>query len=246
MDPKITAIVDQKKPLRTLVYDAIKAAIIYGELKPGERLRHESLAKQFNVSHTPVRQALERLVADGFADRVAYRGIRVVSLNEEEIAEVYTFRLLLEPIAIRLAAENISENTIEELSALIGKANLMVSLEQMNERREINRDFHEKIIKECGKLVLTRLIKLIWNRYQSYWIFYEGMFRQPEFVEKQYQQENAEHLAIINALAAHDSERAERLAYDHIQAFLTDYLIGLLGFPAELIGKVKGQMWPTI
>lgn len=246
MDPEILAIMDQRKPLRVLVYEAIKEGIIRGVFQPGDRLRHESLAKQLDVSHTPVRQALERLVAEGFADRVPYRGITVARINERELAEVYAFRLMLEPVAVRLAAQNMSERDIVELRRIIEEAKSLVSLDEMNERRRINRDFHNMIISACGRPTLIRILEHIWNRYQTYWLLYEGMFRQPEFLEKQYSQEVEEHLELLSAISDGNGYQAEKLAHDHIEAFLSEYLIGLLGFQSELIESARNDLWPAI
>jgi DNA-binding GntR family transcriptional regulator len=204
------------------------------------------LATQLDVSHTPIRQALERLVAEGFADRVPYRGITVAEIDEEEVAEVYAFRLLLEPVAVRLAAKNMPDDAVSTLSAQIARAESLVSLDEMNARREINTDFHKTIISSCGRPVLTRILEHVWNRYQSYWILYEGMFRQPEFLERQYKQEIEEHVELMKALQVRDSTGAEELAYNHIQAFLSDYLIGLLGFPAEVVAEAQAGIWPSI
>lgn len=246
MDPEILAIMNQRKPLRVLVYEAITEGIIRGVFQPGDRLRHEALAKQLDVSHTPVRQALERLVAEGFADRVPYRGITVARIDEREVAEVYAFRLMLEPVAVRLAAQRMSQKEISELKSVIENARSLVSLDEMNERRRINREFHNTIISACGSPTLLRILEHIWNRYQSYWILYEGMFREPEYLERQYSQEIEEHLELIQAISNGDAQRAEELAYDHIEAFLSEYLIDLLGFPRKLIEDARSELWPTI
>ena len=97
----------------------IRNMIISGEIQPGEWLRQEQLAQQLEVSYTPIRQALDWLVADGLAERVPHKGVRISEINENEIAEFYCLRLLLDPIVARLAANNISADQIERLRLIV-------------------------------------------------------------------------------------------------------------------------------
>src|SRR5512147_1733036 len=86
----------QKRPLKEDVFDALHEKIVSGKYKPGEWLRQDDIATQLGVSMTPVREALDLLVAAGLAERVPYRGVRVPQPSQEEIAESYAVRLLLE------------------------------------------------------------------------------------------------------------------------------------------------------
>lgn len=93
-------------PTRTgWVEDQLREAIFQGELLPGERLAVGALAKRFNVSLTPVREALQRLGAQGLIEVVPQRGARVALISEGEARELYEVRLLVEPQAVRLSVQ---------------------------------------------------------------------------------------------------------------------------------------------
>src|SRR3990172_10809125 len=87
------------KPLKEEIYDALHRQIIAGKYGPGDWLRQEDIASQMGVSMTPVREALDLLVAAGLAERVPYRGVRVLQLSTQEIIESYGLRIMLEPAA---------------------------------------------------------------------------------------------------------------------------------------------------
>ena len=85
----------QHKCKAELAHEAIRERILSGYFKPGDWLRQEESSQQLAVSYTPVREALDRLVADGLAERVPHRGVRVSIIDENDIAEVYCLRLYL-------------------------------------------------------------------------------------------------------------------------------------------------------
>src|SRR3990172_3951568 len=113
MKPSTAAV--HHKPIKEQVFEALHQRIIAGEYSPGEWLRQEDIASRMEVSMTPVREALDLLVSAGLAERVPYRGVRVLELSHREIVESYGMRLLLEGAAARAAATRISR---EQLRAL--------------------------------------------------------------------------------------------------------------------------------
>lgn len=118
MAKELRPIANERKSLAELAYEATREKILSGSFKPGDWLRQEGLSKQLAVSHTPVREALDRLVADGLAERVPGRGVRVSAIDVNDIAEVYCLRLHIEPITVRLTALNISsEEQMSEVAA---------------------------------------------------------------------------------------------------------------------------------
>src|SRR6266550_3831506 len=93
----------------------IEEAIVSGELAPGTVLRQEQLSEQFNVSRTPVREALRRLAALGLVSFVPNRGVRVRTISREELHEAFMVRAELESLATEVAAEKITPDELEEL-----------------------------------------------------------------------------------------------------------------------------------
>ena len=97
-----------------LAYQAIREAIAFGHIKPGEWLRQEALADELNVSQVTVREALSRLVAEGLAVHIPYKGVKAVLLPPAELRDVYELRALLEGFAVELAAERISPEELRK------------------------------------------------------------------------------------------------------------------------------------
>src|SRR3989440_12330811 len=94
---------------------ALEEAIVAGEIAPGTVLRQEQLSEQFQVSRTPIREALRRLAALGLVDFVPNRGVRVRTLSREELHEAFLVRAELEGLATELAATRMTEQDLEEL-----------------------------------------------------------------------------------------------------------------------------------
>src|SRR3989304_5133030 len=92
------------KPLKEELFDALHRQIIAGKYGPGDWLRQEEIATQMGVSMTPVREALDLLVATGLAERVPYRGVRVREMSPKDVADAYGLRLILEALTAREAA----------------------------------------------------------------------------------------------------------------------------------------------
>jgi len=97
-----------------IVYESLRKAIIEGDIAEGESLRQEEIARMFNTSRIPVREALSRLEQHGLITTRRYRGAVVAGLSIEEIAEIFEFRALIEAEVIRLAVPNLDRETLEK------------------------------------------------------------------------------------------------------------------------------------
>ena len=100
------------------VYGELRRRLMAGSFLPGERLREEHIAAEMSVSRTPVRNAIERLIADGLVTREERRGAVVLGWQDRDIDEAFELRMLLEPYAAGLAASHASDAQIEELERL--------------------------------------------------------------------------------------------------------------------------------
>jgi DNA-binding GntR family transcriptional regulator len=220
---ELTPLIREHKSLVDLAHEAIREKILSGHFKPGDWLRQEELSQQLAVSHTPVREALDRLVADGLAERVPHRGVRVSTINENEIAEIYCLRLYLEPLVVRLTAINVSRVELEHLDVIVNQAKEMTSLDDMPSRRRLNREFHTMICKACGSTILERLHEIIWNRFPD-WMFYEGLYRQPHSLKPRLQREDEQHRALLDSITKREVNLAEQIAVSHIKGTKEDLL----------------------
>jgi len=228
-----------RRSLRDEVFDALHKRIIAGEVRPGEWLRQEDIASQLGVSMTPVREALDLLVAAGLAEREPYRGVRVVELSQDEMLDAYGLRILLEPSSTRLASEAATPPQIEELKCILSGTLDLVNLEDMSRLRELSRQFHAAVVGMSGNPLLERVYQIAVNKFPD-WMLYEAMFRHPEALTESLHLEQEQHRAILNAIAAHDPEAAFRTALDHILSLGKD-LENYLNIPREQIDEKERQ-----
>ena len=231
------------RSLRDEVFDILHKRIIAGEVRPGEWLRQDDIASQLGVSMTPVREALDLLVASGLAEREPYRGVRVVELTHDEMLDAYGLRILLEPAAARLASQTATPPQVEELKRLLVGTLELVRLEDMSRLRECSRQFHAAVVTMSGSPLLTRLYGIAAAKFPD-WMLYEAMFRHPEALTESLRAEQAQHRAILNAIAARDPEAAARASLDHILSLGKD-LETYLGIPRELIQQKEKQFLRT-
>jgi DNA-binding GntR family transcriptional regulator len=237
---KLKPLVHKHNSLSALAHEGIREKILSGDYMPGEWLRQEELSQQLGVSHTPVREALDRLVADGLVERVPHKGVRVSTIDENDIAEVYCLRLLLEPIVVRLAAINISEDQLKNLGAIVDQAEKMTSLDDMPPRRQLNREFHGMICKACGSEMLERLCEIIWNRFPD-WMLYEGLYRHPKSLNPRLEREIKEHRGLLDAITERNVNLAEQLSASHIKGTKED-LIEVFEITSHIIEEKQQQM----
>jgi DNA-binding GntR family transcriptional regulator len=149
------------QPISALLVDDLREQILSGALKAGERLRQDAVARDYGVSTTPVREAFGRLYSEGLLIEAPYKGAIVFEPTVEELEELYTMRLMIEPAAARIAVPNLSEadfaalkTQMEEMTRLLKKPG-----DQARDRTfEANIAFHDIVYSATG---LPRLISLI-------------------------------------------------------------------------------------
>lgn len=188
------------------VYERIKEMILNGTLEPGQKIKQESLAAELGVSRTPLLKAFQMLENEFLVESVPRRGIFVKRIDLSEILDAFECREVLEGVAARRAAINITDKEIEELKELFapfngdGKDDLLAY-------QEADHHFHKKLVNISENKLLTKLdlfSNLLVRTYQN------GLIRGPE-------ETLPEHYAIIEALEEHNSEEAERLARLHLE-----------------------------
>jgi DNA-binding GntR family transcriptional regulator len=239
-----------RRSLRGEIFDILHKRIIAGEHRPGEWLRQDDIASQLGVSMTPVREALDLLVASGLAEREPYRGVRVVELTHDEMLDAYGLRILLEPAAARLASETAAppqawterSRSLEELKRLLTVTLELVRLEDMSRLRELSRQFHAAVVTMSGSPLLMRVYQIAANKFPD-WMLYEAMFRHPEALTESLRREQAQHRAILDAIASRDPQAASRAALDHLLSLGKD-LETYLTIPRSLIQQKEQQFIP--
>ncbi|RPH56464.1 MAG: GntR family transcriptional regulator [Chloroflexi bacterium] len=229
----------QRKPLKEEIFDILHKRIIAGKYSPGEWLRQEDIASSLRVSQTPVREALDLLVSAGLAERVPFRGVRVLQLTQQEMVEAYGLRLLLEPAAARGAAERAAPYQIQTLNRILEQMQPLATLNDMSAQRQLNRELHLVIVSAAGNALLNKVYEMTSNAFPD-WMLYEAMFHHPEMLESCLQQEYQEHDGMLKAIAAHLPEQATGQALAHILTVGRE-METLLGIPGELLREKERQ-----
>jgi len=203
------------KPLKDEIYDALHRQIIAGRFAPGDWLRQEDIAVQMGVSMTPVREALDLLVAKGIAERVPYRGVRIREMSAENVVEAYEMRLFLEAMIAREAALNITSEQISQLEAIMSEMDRHVELSEMPQERQLSREFHAAIAEASGNSLLIQLYAIVANAFPD-WLLYEALYRKPELVSSSVAQTHDEHAAILEAFKKRDPDLAVKISLEHV------------------------------
>ncbi len=230
----------QRKPIRDAIFETLHQRIIAGKYAPGEWLRQEEISSRLGVSQTPVREALDLLVSAGLAERVPYRGVRVLQLTSEEIADAYALRLVLESVAAWAAAMSRPAAQIDKLLHIAEQTRNLVTLSDMSALRQLNREFHQTVVAASGNALLTKLYKVMTNTFPD-WMLYEYMFRHPELLQPTLTREFNEHVAIAEAIGAGDAGLAAQRTIQHIRE-LSNELVIYLGIPADLLKDKERQL----
>ena len=203
------------KPLKEEIYDALHRQIIAGKYAPGDWLRQEEIASGMGVSMTPVREALDLMVAKGIAERVPYRGVRVREMSEKDVVEAYGVRLFLEAMIARETALNITREQVANLEAIMAEMDRHVDLNEMPQERQLSREFHAAIADASGNNLLVQLYAIVSNAFPD-WLLYEALYRKPELVSSSVAQTHDEHTAILEAFKKHDPDLAVKVSLEHV------------------------------
>ncbi len=228
------------KPLKEEIFDALHRQIIAGKYGPGDWLRQEDIASQMGVSMTPVREALDLLVAAGLAERVPYRGVQVREMSDKDIGDAYGLRLILEAVIAREAANNITPEQVASLEKMLEEMKSHVSLNEIPLARQLSREFHSAIAEASGNVLLIKLYAVVSNAFPD-WLLYEALFRKPEMVADSMADTNKEHIAIVNALKKGDADKAVQKSIEHVMEsgkWLKDYR----NIPAEILRDKEDQV----
>lgn len=201
---------DNYKPLRDLVFEALREAIISGELKAGERLMEVQLAEEMGVSRTPVREAIRKLELEGLVEMVPRKGAYVSGMSVKDAMDVFEICESLEGLAAGLAAQRITEEelvslkqTLEEMDAAVKEKDLQTVIKK-------DAEFHQIMFTASRN---GRLAQTINNMREHIERFRVQSLSNPERMTVFLK----EHDKIYDALVSRDSEKAEALAREHIR-----------------------------
>jgi DNA-binding GntR family transcriptional regulator len=196
------------------VRSVLRRAILNGELPSGSRLVQAELAAMLDVSTTPLREALRDLATEGLVQFDPHRGAIVTELSADDLHDIYQLRLMLEPLAMRQAADKVSSALIERLRRLHGH---MLDEPHSAEWVDRNRVFHMAVYETAASPRLAAIIRNL----QDASVMYIGASLQhhPSFRDGA----NEDHAVILDALERRDVEAAVKAVEEHLRTSIVAF-----------------------
>mgnify|MGYP000216924685 CR=1 FL=1 len=189
--------IDNYRPLRETVCEALRDAIRRGILEPGERLMEVQLAEELGISRTPVREAIRKLEQEGYVIMMPRRGTYVSDVSVKDIKEIFEIRSALESLAISLATMRIEPDELEKLQTLLAQIGGHIENDDMDKIVATDIEFHGLLYQVSRN---ERLVNIISNlkeqlaRFRTLSMSYPGRLHETL----------AEHRAMVEAIAAGD------------------------------------------
>lgn len=209
MDDHLQIEMNEYLPLRDVVFNTLRQAILHGDLKPGERLMEIKLAKQLGVSRTPIREAIRMLELEGLVVMIPRRGAAVAQITKQDLEDVLEVRCSLEELAVELACTRITGNELKKLHDVLRDFEHACDTNNLQILAEKDVEFHDIIFESTGN---RRLIQLLNN-------LREQMFRyRLEYLKDETSHDRLllEHKTIENDIRNHDVESARQHIKEHI------------------------------
>ncbi|MDN5346487.1 MAG: hypothetical protein PWP65_51 [Clostridia bacterium] len=201
---------EKYQPLREIVFEALRDAIINGQLKAGERLMEVQLAEELGVSRTPVREAIRKLELEGFVVMVPRKGAYVADFSTKDIADLFEIRSALEALAASLACERITSEELEELERLLVRIAECADNNDLNSLVEADTRFHDVLYRASRNERLAQIISNLREQIQRLrTVSLATPGRMREMLE--------EHKKLVEAIAERNIELAQKLAQEHIE-----------------------------
>ena len=199
------------KPLREVVFETIREAIISGDLKPGERLMEVQLAEELGVSRTPVREAIRKLELEGFLIMLPRKGAYVAEISLKDIIDVFEIRAALDSLAAGLAAERITDEELEDLERSLLSVVESADQNDLDGIVDTDTSFHDIIYKASRN---ERLIQIINNLREQIQRFRTTSLAFPGRMQIAVD----EHRKIVEAISERNVSLAQSLAQEHIES----------------------------
>ncbi|MBE5922323.1 MAG: GntR family transcriptional regulator [Lachnospiraceae bacterium] len=196
-------------PLREVVFQTLRNAIIRGELKPGERLLEIQLSEMLGVSRTPIREAIRKLELEGLVVMEPRKGATVASITAQDLTDVLEVRRVLESLAAELASKKRTEEDVSQLAELHEQMQNEENIKDLHKLANLDETFHDILYRATGNQRLFQMINQL--REQLYW--YRLAYVKSEEARKNV---FAEHLEILEALKNQDVKAAKKAMKLHI------------------------------
>lgn len=209
MQDNLQVKLDEFLPLRDVVFNTLRQAILTGELKPGERLMEIHLANRLGVSRTPIREAIRKLELEGLVTMIPRRGAEVAQITEKSMSDVLEVRRAMDALCVELACERITEEELAQLKEACGYFEQVVRTKDVKQIAQADVELHDIILQATGNQRLIQLVNNLSEQMYRYRFEYIKDFSQHERLVE-------EHRIIYESLVGRDKERACEAAKVHI------------------------------
>ena len=198
--------------LSARVYNEIKNLILCNEVLPGQKLHHQELSERLRVSRTPVREALTRLVQEGYVSFLPNRGFTCKEIRLQEAEELYDLREALEAFAVERAIKNLTHDVLIEFAKKMDRYGEDVQKRFTRERLVYDQDIHLEIARLSGNETLIKTLSQVFER-----IILkrrtDGLYDPARGITA-----HQEHLRLFEAMKQRDTQQAVAIIRAHIRA----------------------------
>ena len=209
MDMDFEVNMNEYLPLRDVVFNTLRKAILRGELKPGERLMEIQLANKLGVSRTPIREAIRKLELEGLVLMIPRKGAEVAQITEKNMQDVLEVRKALEELSVQLACERITPEQVEEMKLAAEEFRKVLKSGDVTKIAEADVKFHDVIFAATNN---QRLVTLLNNLREQMYRFRVEYLKQKEC----YPQVLEEHEKLIALISGGNVEEACEIMGRHI------------------------------
>ena len=210
MEANFNVSMNEYLPLRDVVFNTLRQAILRGELKPGERLIEIQLANKLGVSRTPVREAIRKLELEGLVLMIPRKGAEVADISEKSLKDVLEVREALEELAARLACDKITKAGINRRKEAAQDFRSALKSNDITQMAEADVRFHDVICNATENQKLGQLLNNLREQMYRYRI---------EYLKDQHVYEKllSEHEEIIRHIEKGEKDEAARVVSRHIE-----------------------------
>ena len=208
-EPNFEVSMNEYLPLRDVVFNTLRQAILRGELKPGERLMEIQLANKLGVSRTPIREAIRKLELEGLVLMIPRKGAEVAEITEKSLRDVLEVRRALEELAVELVCEKITKEQIQELKDAAEGFKEALKDGDITGIAEADVKFHDIIYMATDN---QKLIQLLNNLREQMYRFRVEYLKRSDF----HQQLIDEHEEIIETIESGQKDRAVQVVCQHV------------------------------
>lgn len=208
-EPNFEVNMNEYLPLRDVVFNTLRQAILKGELKPGERLMEIQLANKLGVSRTPIREAIRKLELEGLVLMIPRKGAEVAEITEKSLRDVLEVRKALEELAVQLACDKITKDEIQELKNAAYGFKESIKSKDVTRVAEADVNFHDVIYMATGNQKLIQLLNNLREQMYRYRVEYLKS-------DEVYPKLMAEHEEIIEYIEKRNKEAATNIVCRHI------------------------------